>query len=396
MRKVIIAILSLLLLTSCWDLTEIEEIGFVLAVAIDPLSEEELAEYKKQYKKETGQKARQMYKTSYQVVIPSMIVEEGAKLEDKAFFNIKTVGSTNFKMARITSARISRRLNFQQLKVIIIDEHLLKTGDLAKFIDFYIRDHEMNRDTLVYVSKGGASEVLETKLPLESMVALSIKKIQDHYLQQHSMPAPKRIGEMATSVLDESSFIVPRIAAVGKELIMAGAAVILGGKNEMIGWLGEVDVMAHRLIVGEAKNLVIEGKVNEQLFDFEVDNFDSEINYQLKEGQDFFEINLRAEGFFVENWLDDLAIGEEETNKKLEAALEKEIERLATEFVEKMQSEFQVDIFELGKIVKKKNYHRWKEMKENWDGEDGYFSKANIEINAEVKIRHQMIIEQLG
>lgn len=389
------SILALLLLTSCWDLTEIEEIGFVLAVALDPLSKEELAEYKKEYKKETGQPARQMYKTTYQVVIPSMIVAEGPKLEDQAFFNITTVGRTNFKMNRHISARISRRFNYEHLKVIIIDEELLKTEELEKIIDFYIRDHEKRLDALVYVSKGEGREILKQKLPLETIPTLSIKMISENYQTHHGMVVSKEIGELVNFVRAEKSFVIPRISAEeGKDLIIAGAAVFLGGTNELIGWLGEADVEAYNLVVGEAENLIMEATLNEQLFDFEMDNFDTVINYQLKDGQDFFEIKLKAEGFFVDNLLNDIDIGEEETNKKLEAAVAKEIERLATEIIEKMQSEFQADIFELSKIVKNKNYRRWKEMKDKWDGEDGYFSKANIEINTKVKIRHHMLIEQ--
>lgn len=396
MQKIVVSILALLLLTSCWDLVEIEEIGFVLAVALDPLSEEELAEYKKQYKKETGQPARQMYKTMYQVAIPSMIVKEAPGYENKPFFNITSVGRTNLKMTRHIAAKRSRRLHYHQLKVIIMNEQLLKTGEVAEFIDFYLRDHEMPRDTLVYVFKGAGKAILNQKLPLEIMPAISIKMIQDNYKVHNGMPAPKPIGELATSVLDTKSYIVPRISGKeGKDFTLAGAGVFLGETNELIGWLGEEDIEAYNLVVGEAENHIIEATLNEQLFDFEFDNFDVVINYQLKEGQDFFEINLRAEGFFVENWLDDIVIGEEETNKKLAAAVEKEIERLASKLVEKMQSEFQADIFELSKIVKKKNYRRWKEMKDKWDGKDGYFSKANIEINAKVKIRHHMLIEQL-
>lgn len=395
MKKAVISMLALMLLTSCWGLTEIEEIGFVLAVALDPLTKAELEEYNNQFKKETGQPARQMYKTTYQIVIPSMVVAEGLKIEDQAFFNMTSVGRTGFKMNRNNAARISRRFNFEHLKALIINEQLLKTGELAKFIDLYLRDHEMRRDTLVYVSKEDGKEVLKGKIPLEIIPAISIKKIHENYQAQHGMLPPKPIGELAISILDEKSFIVPRISAEKGELIIAGAALFLGDTNELIGWLGEEDVAAYRLVVGEAGNQVMEVTLEEQIFVFEFDNMAMVIDYQLKNGKDFFEIKLKAEGFFVEDWLDDIKIGEEETNKKLAAAVEKEIERLATKIVEKMQREFYSDIFELSKTLKIEKYQRWKEIKAEWDGEDGYFSKANIEINAEVKIEHQMLIEQL-
>lgn len=58
MKKILLAFLSLLMLTSCWDLTEIEEIGFVLALGIDPLTEQDRKDYQEKYKKETGKSAK--------------------------------------------------------------------------------------------------------------------------------------------------------------------------------------------------------------------------------------------------------------------------------------------------------------------------------------------------
>lgn len=394
-KKMLLSILITLTLTSCWDLTEIEEIGFVIALAIDPLDEEDYEKFESQFKKETNLDPGQLYKTTYQLVIPSAITEELA-FEEIPFFNISSVGRTNFKTLRQIAARRSRRLNFEHLKAITINEELARTGALGKFTDLYIRDHEMRRTTLVYVSKGNGYEVLEAKLPLEMMPGISIKMIQDNYPAHHGMPFPKPIGELATCVLDEKSYIVPRITAKkGGDFVIAGAGAFLGKTNELLGWLGEEDLEGYNLIRGEAENASVEASLEENLFVVELDNMDSVITYQQKNGEDHFHIEIKAEGFLTESWLEGIEIGEQEEIEKVEAALEEEIERLASKIVVKMQDEFHADIFELHKSVQKNNYARWKEVEDEWDGENGYFSDAIIEISVKAKIRHYMTTEQL-
>lgn len=396
MKKILLLCLSLFFLTSCWDLKEIEEIGFVLAVAIDPLDKEEEEQYKEQYKKEAKERALQMFKTTYQVVVPSALVEGGASGGQLPFFNISTVGQTNFKMNRHISSRRSRRLNYEHLKVVIINSELVKNGELGKFIDFYIRDHEMRTKTLVLVSEGKGSEVLKEKLPLELMPAISINMIQENYLVHHGIPIKKTIGELATCVLDEKSYLVPRVKPEqGKDFVLSGAAVFMGEENKFIGWLGEVDSQGYSLVIGDGYNMVIEATYEDQLFVFEIDNEDTVIKYQRIDGKDHFKVMIKAEGFFVENWIENLNLNEADTSEKLEKALEEEIKKLASEIIFKMQKQFYADIFEMYKQVELKDNSYWKKVKNNWDGEDGHFRNAIVDVDAKVQIRHYMTKEQL-
>lgn len=396
MKKIIIiGIISLLLLTSCWDITEIEEVGFVLAVGVDRLTEQDLEQYKDQYKKETGKSVKKMYKTTYQVVIPSMLVDEGTAFEELPFFNITTVGKTAFKMTRKIAARRSRRLNYEHVKVLIISEDVVKDIKIEDIVDFYIRDHEMRRDTLIYLSKKNAKDILNKKLPLEIMPAISIKMIQNNYEAQHGMLEPLRIGELTEKLLTEQSYVVPRITSGEGDLVVGGGAVFLGSTNDYLGWLGEFDIESYKLVRGEAGNLVIEAYVNDEGFIYEMDNSNSSIEYAYIDGKDYFTITIKGEGYLSENQIDNIDLAQEEWNQKLIKEVENEIERSANMIIEKAQRTFCADIFELSDVIKRKNYKRWKEVKENWDGKDGFFENAQITVKSKIKIRHYMTKEQI-
>lgn len=394
-KKTIVIIFTLCLLTSCWDLREIEEIGFVLALAIDPLNEKEQKHYETQYKKETGKDSGPFLKTTFQIVIPSALTDDRA-FEPKPFFNISSVDRTNFKMVRNINARRSRRLNFEHLKAIIIQENLVREQDfIAKLLDFYIRDHQMRRRTYIFISDGKGEDVLAQKLPLELMPAISMKMIQDNYPAHNGMPIQSQIGDVSNRILSEESYIIPRISPKKGDFIIAGAGIMSGKENKLIGWLGEHDLAGYNFLIGEAENAIVEAYYEDHLFVYELDNMEKYVTYSRKNDIDQFHILIKTEGHFVEDQLEDVDISDEETLKKVAAALDKEILDICERLTTKLQAEFYADILNLNSILKKKDYHRWKQIKDNWDGEEGFFQKAEIQIEVQSKIRHYMTKQQL-
>ncbi|MDT8860873.1 Ger(x)C family spore germination protein [Alkalihalobacillus sp. MEB130] len=399
-KTIMFLLICLSLLPGCWDLSEIEEIGFVVAVAIDPLDEND--EYRDQYRQETGRPLpKEMFQLTNQVVIPGQIEEGGGEAGGQGegpFFNIRTVGMTNFKANRNFTTRRSRQMNFEHLKVVIINEKLARQGMMEHWIDFFARDHEMRRDNVVLISEGKGYEILEQKLPLELMPALSIDMITDNHARSHSIPPQKKIGELINNVIDHESYVIPRIVMGEREdFKIAGAAVFLGSENKMQGWLGEYDVQGFGWVKGNVENETVEAFYGPKQipFVYENDNTESNITYKHENGKDMFDIEIKAEGFFVENWLNGVELDSEETLLKLEEEVASEIERLATNIIEKTQNEFFTDIFQLHDVVRRKNYGYWESVKGNWDGEGGVFANAEIRVNAKVKIRHYMTQAEL-
>jgi spore germination protein len=389
--------LSLVLLTSCWDRTEIEEIGFILATALDPPeNEEELA---RTYRLETGRDLpKGMVRMTNQVVIPGALRPEGGEGQH-AFFNISSTGITNFKTNRNFASRRSRGLTYEHLKVLIINEELVRHGDLSHLMDFFVRDHVMRTDILIFISDGKGNEILQHKLPLEIMPAVSLNMIMENHERAHHLPSPLPIGELAGKVLSNQSYLVPRIVKMGgKGVKVTGAAVFEGGTNRMLGWLGDFDIEGYEWVSGDKVNEVMDAFYGEERypFTFEIDRADSSISYERKGETNTFTVDIRTEGFFVDNFIAaPIALEAQETLVKLEQAIAEEITYQANQIIKKMQEQFYVDIFQFHDQVKQNDYSYWKEIEKNWDGEGGEFVNAEITVEAEVKIRHFMTIEQL-
>jgi spore germination protein len=383
-------------LIGCWDRTEIEEIGFLIGVALDPV--EDFQKEMGKIEKEKKRSYHHLINSTYQVAIPSnLIQQEGGGMGDP-FFNIETTGMTNFTMLRQIAAKRSRKLNLEHMKNIIINEELVRQEHLLEnVLDFFLRDHEMRRRTNVFISKGKATEILQDKLPLEEMPSISIMHIGENEKHVPEMLTQQMLGTIQGFVLEETSFLLPRIVkGDGKDIKIAGAAVFLGKNNQLIGLLGEEDVKGYKLVMGEYGNGVIEAKYEDEPIVLESFAVETLVDYERKKGTDHFNVEIRAEGSLGESWVRNIEINDVKMFEQLGGAFEQEIKSKANDIIKKMQEEFGADVFEFNRKVKQKNNRYWKTVKDDWDGKDGVFSKAEVTVNAKVEIRHYMLNEKLS
>ncbi|WP_085449837.1 Ger(x)C family spore germination protein [Halalkalibacter krulwichiae] len=193
---------------------------------------------------------------------------------------------TNFTMMRQIASKRSRKLNLEHMKNIIINEELVREEHVLEYIlDFFLRDHEVRRRTNVIISQGEASEILQDKLPLEEMPSISIMHIGENEKNVAQMLPQQMLGTIQAYVMEEASFLLPRIVkGPEKDLKMAGAAIFLGKSNHLIGLLGEEDVRGYKLVIGEYGNGTIETKFEDEPIVLESFTADAVVDYERKEG----------------------------------------------------------------------------------------------------------------
>lgn len=218
--------------------------------------------------------------------------------------------------------------------------------------------------------------------------------ISENAAQVLAMPQETTIGEVAGDVIGEKSFIIPRLMTQGmNDIQITGAALFMGKTNKMLDWLGDNEIKAYKWIMGQAENGVLDVEVDGQRFVFETGDQASKITYERKEDVDHFDVEIRVEGWLVESWLDGIDIDDLNTIEQLEGEVSRTIHAQTTELVQKMQDDYHADIFECHQHVKQNDYEYWKQIEDQWDGQDAAFSKAQFNINVETKIRHHMLQE---
>lgn len=137
-----------LLLTGCFDKTEVEEKAYVIALGLDKA------------------KDKNQIKVSFQIANPEVGSLQGGGGTDEPPYEVVTVTVNDFISARNTlNALVSKEVTYDLLRVIIISEEFAKDKDFIRYIYESAKDREIRRDVFLAVSKEEASKYLEKNDP---------------------------------------------------------------------------------------------------------------------------------------------------------------------------------------------------------------------------------------
>jgi len=157
---VLLTVCSALLLSGCWDRTEINDIAFVLASAVD----------------KEGDKVR----ISVLIPLPGNMGASGGGGggNGQKSFAIKTeTGSTIREGIIKLQNELPRRLYFGHRRVFIIGEELAKEKGVGWIVDSITRLPENRLTSFITISKGKALDILNAQTTLERFSAESMREL---------------------------------------------------------------------------------------------------------------------------------------------------------------------------------------------------------------------------
>jgi spore germination protein KC len=226
--------LSLLFFSGCWDMREINDLGFVTAVGIDKA------------------KPPNKYSVTVQIANPSSASANSEQGQAQSGVWVGTgEGESLFAATRNLIRISSKRVMWAHNNVIIIGEALAKDSILP-VADFFTHNPELRMKTLVVVARGDAKDYILAKAGMETPSGSSFGYFNDY---------STLLGEsIRSSMLTISAALVtknaePLIAAVNlkkaeappenggkssggnepKTVDVAGAAVF--NRDKLVGWL---------------------------------------------------------------------------------------------------------------------------------------------------------------
>ncbi|WP_026689078.1 Ger(x)C family spore germination protein [Alteribacter aurantiacus] len=387
-KKLLLCGFGLLLLTGCWDRVEIEERGFVISAAVS--SAEDNGDF---------ERGKDKLAVTLQIAIPSKMVGAGEEgIKNRPFFLIKTTERTNFGSNRNIPSRRSRLLNYEHLKVVLLDDDLVKQDMLKYTLDFYIRDHEMRRNTELFVVEGDADKVLEDDRPPEPLTGLALVSTVENDVRDLSMIEKATISDVTNKLLANVAFVIPRVIERQATSYRIRGGAIFNGAGEFKAMLTDEKAIGYNLLLGDMKNAIVETSLENQedIFVFETGRMSSSIDASVNDqGTPVFDVKMKAEGALVESWIEDVDSVTQEAFREMETAIEAYMIEHTEAFIRDMQDEFHLDVTGLSEELRVQNHEQWRKMKDEWDGEDGFFKDAEITISADVRIRHFMTKERV-
>ena len=369
-------------LTGCWSSHEIEERSLGVGVALDKGKESMI---EKEFDEQEGGYARKNLITStYQLITPqvaSSTTKQGGP-QQKSYVNVSETGDSAFQMLRELSLRSDTPLTSPHMKVMVIGEALARSYSLEQLVDQSLRDNDFRPSCLMFISKGRASDTLESKTAGEIPAFRLSAMVENSYRTTRILP-PMPLIKLESKIQSRSSFLLQNVVSANGEIKFAGAAIIKGKTNKMIGFLNEEELDGLTWITGKGKGGLVKSfdEKTGQLIVYEIESMKSHIEPHVKGNSISFNVRIESEGRLSENWVVSGNPLKNQFLQKVQKNSEKKVEHLVKNTVEKMQKEYKVDVAGFGNQLRIKRPRVWMRVKDNWDQ-----TFSEVPINYDVKL----------
>jgi len=364
--------LFVLLLTGCWDRTEVNDVAFVMSSAID--------------------KEGKQYRTTIQIALPGQLGGNkgggGGTSGEKGYFIDSKTGETLRQSNSLQQKGISRKLNFSHRRTLLIGEDFAREG-IESIMDTLARVPQNRLTVLVIVTKGPAGKLLATNTTLEMFSAEAIRE-----LAYRSMKSPRILKNTINTLLTEGIDVVLPVAEIIKANTTKGVkseqTIRINGlaafsKNKLAGFLNGDETTGVLLAMNEAvePEISVEAPEGKGLITVKFPQYLSIVTPIFEEDQIRFRVKVRVRGTVLEN-ASNYELANSEQIDALEEKLKEAIEQDINQGIRKLQA-FHSDPIGFGLSLHQKNRSVWERVKGDWVN---IFPTVAYEVHADVKVEN--------
>lgn len=151
MKMIVLCLGMVCLLTGCWDLKELEQMSYTIAIGLDIPDNIDINE-------------KQAVDVTFQFANPKLNIKGAPGQEEDPERNIVTLTAPDFVTAKnMANSFITRQISFSHAQIIVVSEELARTDNFYRFIGSAIKEREVRRETSIIVTRGKASEFIRKK-----------------------------------------------------------------------------------------------------------------------------------------------------------------------------------------------------------------------------------------
>ncbi|KRU18060.1 MULTISPECIES: Ger(x)C family spore germination protein [Bacillus] len=360
-KKAAVALLTLVLLSGCWDSTNIEELNMAIGFAVD--------------KGDQGNKL----KVSMQVLVPQKISQE-SNIKDPTKI-IETNGDSVHQIFRTTALK-SHRIFAQQLRVFLFSEELINENNFDLVINQFIRDNETRRGGLVFMTSKNPGDMLKINDDGQP-ASTTLYDLSENRKSTIRMFKTSSLGDISSAMQNNVSFAIPKVSVDQGKLMIDGASII---KNKrFLTNISPLAVQSYNLLTGDGLGGVIEFEYEHSIYSFEIFKLKHHIKTNKSaSGKYQFDVSVELDGRLSEDWNERENAFNEKYLREIEGVVKRRIETSVKDFIGELQHEIKADIcgfYQKASIAYPKDFR--KDAK-HWDE---IFSESDIQYKANVKIR---------
>jgi spore germination protein KC len=370
--KIIIWILiSILVISGCWDMVEIDKRLFVAILGVDTSDEE--GKYTFYYcfpiareiaGGEAGGGGGGQHPVGTAITVAHSIIS----------------GSENLAL------RLNRHLYFELMRTVVISEEVARK-DLRKIIDPLSRDTEFNRRSRFAISQGDIKKVIEVTPWVEQLTSDYFESLYEDTGMTGKF-IESDLGEFLRTInILNGNALVSKIKPDKTEVNIGGAAVIKDYR--MVGWLDEEETQGVNMFLGRLKggNIIVEDPDNYGVVTFSIISERSKLSLKAREPIPKFNLQVSIEGD-VKGITHGTLISLEDS-LEIQELVSKAVKEQILKGTTKIKDVYKVDLLKLGDHLRKYEPKLWEEYEENWDD---MLPDIGIDVNVHTTIRNIGVI----
>lgn len=374
MKKIILLLPILFLLTGCYNYRELNDLAIVTAISINKVEEE--------------------YVVTAEVVNPKK--QQDAFGGNEPDFIVYTGKGTSMQEAfRKIVKESPRKLYGAQMDILILDEETAKS-ELKNIMDFFARDPEIRSE--FYVLVGKSNNVLGITTPLDKISSKNIVdslEANNNYLGYANLVT---FHELINNYLNPNIEIaLPIVEVIGDteegttldnlETTTLDASIIVSSlaifkDDKLVGYLTEEESQAYNMIMGNSQTTLMKTNYQDNQFIVnEILNSSAEIEVDVKKKKVTISLEGKAaisEANYSGNLEDTKVI------EKIQKDLNNTTENFVKDAIENTIKKYNSDIYGFRDLFYKKNPKAYKKLKENWYTET--LPNLEIEVKSDIVI----------
>lgn len=381
--KVIALCMLPMMLTGCWDSTEVNSRSVILELAIDKNTD-----YK--YDPERLLDGQPVYTISY--TIPDFGKLSGTdSLAKDVETNLTSQSATIATSIADIELRSKNSVSFSHVKALFLGEDLLKDPKLFKAtLDALSRDMLIARNVPLLAVNGEASTTTEIENNEQPILGLYIMDYFNNKERATSFFKKQLVGTYIKEMEDTGVSTLPvfHVDQTDKEE-MKGQIDISGGavihNNELVGYLTKEEVRGQLLVEGKVRNSPVVVVYEDNLLTYQIKDEKSKIKFKdTPEGPTCL-IEMDVKGSISEY------LTESGTNLTKDGTIEEIKTLLAEEIITQVgvgidkSKEMNIDFLGIGQAMYRKHPKMWAKYKQGWLQETYQNMPISIGVNVDIQ-----------
>ncbi|CAH0119489.1 MULTISPECIES: Ger(x)C family spore germination protein [unclassified Paenibacillus] len=388
-----VMLLTVPLLSGCWDRLEIEERAVVLGISVDSAEGEHEKEQEITHLRGKFPAPKQeLIRVAVQIALPGKIPlgpgqaggEKGGK---ETVWVLDSVGHTIDDALMNLQQQISSRLFFGHLRVIVVSREAARKG-LQTLNDYLRRNSEVRRTAWMLVSEGDAKELMKAAPKLERVPTMYLLATLDEAVRMGKFPTDFLGIFWSNSSKKGKEGFLPYVKVMKEQNVeIKGIAFFKNDKLvevteplEIAAYMGikGVTQAGYRSFVrvGETPTIVMLYATSRKSY----------IKVDIVNGRPHFLVTIFLEDNIEEKVNDSVLLKTDEVLWEIERKNNEAATKLYEDFIKKTQNQG-ADILGFGEYVRAKKPQYWNRhirTKERWQE---MYPSATFEVKVHTKIR---------